>query len=69
MKACVVRHIDTDKFYKFTVGELGDIIITDKEEYDIDKLIVSIMDLEEVQHLNNDYYVVVRDDYGKHDSR
>ena len=66
MKACVVRHIDTDEFYRFTVGEKGDIIITDNKEYDIDKLVVSLLPLEEVQtFLSNDYYVIVKGGYGK----
>lgn len=60
MKACVVRHIDTKKYYKFTLGEKGEIIILE-DNYDLSKLIVSLVPLEEVQILENDYYVVVQE--------
>ena len=63
MKACVVRHVDTGEYYKFTLGEKGDIIIIGTDEYDIDKLTVSLVDFEEVQLLDNDYYVMVK--YGE----
>lgn len=72
MKACVVRHVDTEEYYKFTLGEKGEIIIIGTEDYDLDKLIVSLVPLEEVQILENDYYVVVQEvhctsvgDYGE----
>jgi len=65
MKACVVRHIDTKEYYRFTLGEKGDIIIIGTDEYDLDKLVVSLVDLEEVQLLDNDYYVVVQGGYGE----
>ena len=61
MKACVVRHIDTKEYYKFTLGERGEIIIIGTKKKDIDKLVVSLFPLEEVQVLDNDYYVVVQD--------
>jgi hypothetical protein len=59
MKACVVRHADTGELYRFTLGEKGDIIIIDSEEYDIDKLEVSLVPKEEVVLLHNDYYVMM----------
>lgn len=63
MKACIVRHIDTQEFYRFTLGEMGEIIITGNKEYDLSELIVSLVPLEDVQFLENDYYVVLKDDY------
>lgn len=65
MKACVVRHIDTKEYYKFTLGERGEIIILGTDDYDVDKLVVSLVPLEEVQVLDNDFYVVVKGDYGE----
>ena len=61
-KACVVKHVTDNDFYKFTLGKSGEIIITDGRKYDLKELIVSIVPLQEVQHLDNDYYVV--GDYG-----
>lgn len=61
-KACVVRDKYTKEFYKFTLGKKGEIIILDSE-YDLKNLIVSLLPLEEVSHLDNDYYVV--GEYGK----
>jgi hypothetical protein len=65
MKACIVRHIDTQEFYRFTLGEMGEIIITGNKEYDLSELIVSLVPLEEVQFLDNDFYVVLKGDYGE----
>ena len=65
MNACIVRHIDTKEFYKFTLGEKGEIIITDRKDYDLSKLIVSLVPLKEVQYLDNNYYVVLKGSYGE----
>jgi len=64
-RVCVVRHVDTNELYKFTLGKSGEIIITDDRNYDLKKLVVSLRPLEEVQHLDNEYYVVVQGEYGK----
>lgn len=61
-KACVVRDINTESLYKFTLGKSGEIIITDDRKYNLKDLIVSIVPLEEVRNLDNDFYVV--GDYG-----
>jgi hypothetical protein len=63
MMACIVKHKDTEVLYKFTLGEQGDIIITDSRDYDISELIVSLLPLKEVQYLTNDYYVVLQGEY------
>ena len=63
MNACIVRHKDTKEFYRFTLGERGEIIITDNKDYDLSELIVSLIPLKDVQFLDNDYYVVLKDDY------
>lgn len=65
MKACIVRHVDTKELYKFTLGKRGEIIITDNKDYDLSKLIVSLVPLEEVQFLENDYYVILKGDHGE----
>jgi hypothetical protein len=62
-KACVVRNIDTNDLYKFTLGKQGQIIITDERHYDVKRLVVSLKPLEEVQFLDNDYYVVIQGEY------
>lgn len=64
MKACIVIHKDTKDLYKFTLGDYGEIIITDSREHDVRRLQVSLVQLEEVKHLSNDYYVILR---GKHE--
>lgn len=61
MKACIVRDKDTKEYYRFTLGEKGDIIITDRRNYDLNNLVVSLVPLKEVQHLENDYYVILKD--------
>ena len=63
MKACIVRHKDTQDLYRFTLGEKGEVIIIDERPYDIKKLQVSLVQLTEVQHLSNDFYVVLRDEH------
>jgi hypothetical protein len=63
MKACIVRNIDTKDLYKFTLGEQGEVIITDERKYNVRRLQVSLVPIEEVRHLDNDFYVVLK---GKH---
>lgn len=65
MNACIVRHKDTKEFYRFTLGKDGGIIITDNKDYDLSKLIVSLVPLKEVQFLENDYYVILKGDHGE----
>jgi len=62
-KACVVRHIDTKEYYKFTLGKKKEIVVIDERDYTLKDLIVSLLPLEEVQHLDNDYYVVLQGEY------
>ena len=59
IKACVVKHKDTGEMYKFTLGDRGEIVIIEKEEYDIDDLIVSLVPAEEVAELDKEYYIML----------
>lgn len=65
IKACIVRDVDTNELYKFTLGKSGEIIITDDGNYDIKRLVVSLRPLEEVQHLSNEYYVILQGKYDR----
>lgn len=63
MKACIIKHKFTEELYKFTLGRLGEIIVTDSREHDLNELIVSLVPIKEVRHLNNDFYVVLQGEH------
>ena len=63
MKACIIKHKFTEELYKFTLGRWGEIIITDTREHDLNELIVTLVPIEEVRHLHNDFYVVLQGEH------
>lgn len=57
MRIVVVHNKNTLKPIQFTLGKWGEIIITSNMEYNLDDLIVSLLEVDSVEELDNRYFV------------
>ena len=57
MKIVVVYNKNTLGLVPFTLGKWDEIIITSNEEYNLDELIVSLLEVDSVEDLDNRYFV------------
>lgn len=66
MKAVIVQDKNTKKLVPFTIGSKGEVIITSNREYDLDNLIVSLVQVSRVRDLDCGLYVIINNgSYGQ----
>ena len=62
MKAIIVTHKTSHQKIPFTLGIYGEVIVTDlRNEYSLDDLIVSIVDRDITDSMDNRFFVLVPD--------